>query len=128
MLSALKKLCSPGLGKDDYADMEAKNIPSNWPAHEAVKNLSDHILPALKYSPNKLLISLPVNSKPLDNLEDITPPSEDKIAIYLALTEQQRLDGSCTIIDHAAKQKQRFDSKGLKCKPGDITFKPGDLV
>ena len=41
LLSALKKLCSPGLGEDDYADMEAKNIPSNWPAHldEAVKNL-----------------------------------------------------------------------------------------
>jgi len=130
LLNALKRLCSPGLGEDDYAEMETKNIPNNWPTHldAAVKNLSDRILPALKYSPNELLLGLPVNSKPTDNPEDIEPPSEEEVAIHLALTEQQRLDGYSAIVDHAAKRKQRFDSKVLKRKPGNVTFKPGDLV
>jgi len=130
LLNALKRLCAPGLGEDDYAEMETKNIPSNWPVHldAAVKSLSDRILPALKYSPNELLLGLPVNSRLMDNPEDITPPSEDEIAIHLALTEQQRLDGYSAIVDHAVKRKQRFDSKLLKHKPGNITFKPGDLV
>jgi hypothetical protein len=130
LLNALKRLCYPGLGEDDYAEMETKNIPSNWPTHldAAVKSLSDRILPALKYSPNELLLGLPINAKPTDNPENIEPPSEEEVAIHLALTEQQRLDGYSAIVDHAAKRKQRFDSKVLKHKPGNVIFKPGDLV
>ena len=129
LLNALKRLCAPGLG-EDYTDVQAKDIPKNWPDHldTAVKNLSDRILPALKYLPNKLLLGLPINSRDTDNLEEIGPPTEVDIAVHLALIEQQQLDGYSAIVDHAAKRKARFDAKLLKHAPGEVTFKVGDLV
>ena len=46
LLNALKWLCTPGLGEDDYAAMQIKDIPNTWPDHldAAVKSLSDLIL------------------------------------------------------------------------------------
>jgi len=130
LLNALKRLCAPGLGEDDYATMETKDIPNNWPDHldTAIKSLSDRILPALKYSPNELLLGLPINSRHMDNPEAIKPPSADDVAMHLALVEQQRLDGYSAIVNHAARRKKIFDAKVLKHAPRDITFKPGDLV
>ena len=64
----------------------------------------------------------------MDNPEDIAPPSKAEVAIHLAFAEQQRLDGYYVIVDHAAKRKRKFDSKLLKCTPGNVTFKIGDLV
>jgi hypothetical protein len=130
LLNALKRLCAPGLGEDDYTDVQAKDIPKNWPDHldAAVKNLSDRVLPALKYSPNELLLGLPINSRDMDNPEEIRPPTDIDIAVHLAFIEQQRLDGYSAIVDHAAKRKARFDTKLLKHAPGEVTFKVGDLV
>ena len=130
LVNALKRLCAPGLGKDDYMVMQVKYIPSNWPIHldAAIKSLSDHILPALKYLPNELLLGLPVNLQPINNLEDIAPPSENKVAIHLAFAKQQCLDGYSAIVNHAAKRKQKFDSKLLKCTPGNVRFNIDNLV
>jgi hypothetical protein len=130
LLNALKRLCAPGLGKDDYAAMQAKDMPSNWPDHldAAIKSMSDRILPALKYSPNELLFGLPTSSTLTDNPEDIRPPTADEIALHLALVEQQRLDGYSTTVDHAYKRKQKFDAKLIQRAPGNVTFAPGDLV
>src|ERR1700683_5493610 len=87
LLNALKCLCAPGLGEDDYAAMQAKDIPSNWPDHfdAALKSMSDQILPALKYSPNELLFGLPTTSTSTESPEDIRPPTADEISLHLAL-------------------------------------------
>jgi hypothetical protein len=128
LLNALKQLYTPSLGEDDYAEMQAKDISRNWPDRldATIKNLSDHILPALKYLPNELLLGLLTNSSDVDNLEDIRPPTDVDVAVHLALIEQQQLDGYSAIIDHAAKCEAPFDAKLLKCALREV--KVGDLV
>ena len=130
LLNALKRLCAPSLGEDDYAEMQVKDIPKTWPDHldAAVKSLSDRILPALKYSPNELLLGLPINSRDTDDPEEIRPPTDADIATHLALIEQQRLDGYSAIVDHAAKRKAKFDAKLQKHAPREVTFEVGSLV
>jgi hypothetical protein len=88
----------------------------------------DHVLPALKYSPNELLLGLPINLHDTDNPEEIRPPTNVDITVHLALIEQQRLDGYSTIVDHTAKRKAVFDVKLLKHAPREVMFKVGDLV
>lgn len=130
LLNTLKCLCTPGLGEDKYEKMEAKDIPKNWPDYldAAVKHLSDHILPSIKFSPNKLLFSMIVNLKDEPNPENITESSETDIAIHLAYVEQQRLDSYAAIINHAAKQKRVFNGKVLKRAPWEVVFNKDDLV
>ena len=71
LLNALKWLCAPNLGDDNYAKMTIKDISSNWPEHldTAIKHLNDQILPALKYSSNDLLLGLIMNSHHTDDPE-----------------------------------------------------------
>ena len=66
LLNALKQLCAPGLGEDNYENMALKDLPSNWPEYLniAIKHLNDQILPSLKYSPNELLLGLIVKQTP----------------------------------------------------------------
>jgi hypothetical protein len=130
LLNALKRLCAPGLGEDDYDRMTAKDIPSNWPEHldTTIKNLNDRILPSLKYSPNELLLGLIVNSHYSDTPDEIEPPTEKDIDIHLSLAEQQRLDGYAAIVDHAAKRKDVFDTKLRQKAPRIVEFQTGDLV
>ena len=75
LLNALKRLCAPGLGEDDYKNMALKDLSSNWLGYLdiAIKHLNDRILPSLKYLPNKLLLGLIVNSHRTDSPEDIRP-------------------------------------------------------
>jgi hypothetical protein len=110
--------------------MATKDIPSNWPEHldTAIKHLSDRILPSLKYSPNELLLGLVVNSRCVDSPENIRPPTEQEVALHLALVEQQHLDGYAAIIDHAIKRKNIFDAKLRQRAPRNVIFQPGDLV
>jgi hypothetical protein len=110
--------------------METKDIPSNWPDHldAAIKSLLDCIFPALKYSPNELLLGLPVNVQHTDDPEAIEPPSSEEVVMHLALIELQHLDGYSAIIEHAAKRKKTFDTKLLQCTPRNIVFKSGNLV
>jgi hypothetical protein len=129
LLNAPKKLCAPGLGEDDYDRMTAKDIPSNWPKHldTAIKDLNNRILPSLKYSPNKLLLGLIVNSRYSDTPDEIEPPTEKDIDIHLSLAEQQRLDGYAAIVDHAAKRKDVFDTKLQQKAPRIVEFQTGNL-
>jgi hypothetical protein len=126
LLNALKQLCAPGLGEDDYVAMETKDIPNNWPDHlnAAIKSLLDRILPTLKYSPNKLLLGLPVNACHMDDPEVIEPPSAEEVVMPLALIEQQHLDCYSAIVEHAAKWKKIFDAKLLQCAPRNIVWRP----
>jgi hypothetical protein len=90
LLNSLKRLCAPGLGEDEYEAMAKKDIPSSWPDHldTAIKNLSDRILPSLKFSPNELLLGLPLNASHTNSPEDVEPPTEEEIAVHMALIEQ----------------------------------------
>jgi len=130
LLNALKRLCAPGLGEDDYDQMTIKDIPNNWPEYldTAIKHLNDRILPSLKYSPNELLLGLVVNSRRTESPEDIELPTEQEVAIHLALVEQQRLDGYAATLDHAAKRKSVFDAKLQQHAPRNVVFEPKDLV
>src|SRR5882762_885168 len=130
LLNALKRLCAPGLGEDDYDQMTIKDIPNNWPEHldAAIKHLNDRILPSLKYSPNELLLRLVVNSRRTESPKDIELPTEQEVAIHLALVEQQRLDGYAATLDHAAKRKSVFDAKLQQHAPRNVVFEPKDLV
>jgi len=129
LLNALKRLCAPGLGEDDYENMTLKDLPSNWPEYLdiAIKHLNDRILPSLKYSPNELLLGLIVNSRQTDSPEDIRPPTEQEVALHLALVEQQHLDGYAATIDHAIKRKDIFDTKLHQQAPQNVVFEQGDL-
>ena len=116
LLNALKRLCAPGLGEDDYKSMATKDIPSSWPNHldTAIKNLSDQILPSLKFSPNELLLGLPLNASHTSAPEDIELPTEEEVAVHMALVEQWRLDGYTATVDHAVKRKSEFNKKLLQ--------------
>ena len=91
LLNALKRLCTLGLREDNYESMAKKDIPNNWLDHlnAVIKNLSDWILLSLKFSPNKLLLGLPLNSNRTNSPEDIEPPTEEDIAVHMALVEQR---------------------------------------
>ena len=130
LLNALKRLCAPGLGEDEYERMTKEDLPSNWPEHldAAIKYLNDRILPSLKYSPNELLLGLVVNSRKTDSPDEIKPPTAEEINIHLAFAEQQHLDGYAATVDYAIKRKAAFDSRLRQQAPKIVIFQPGDLV
>lgn len=50
LLGVLKRVCVPGLGEDEYAEMaDFSHLPKNWPDHldKTVRQLNNRILPAL---------------------------------------------------------------------------------
>jgi len=63
ILNLLKHLCTLGLRENEYESMAKKDIPSSWGNYlnTAIKNLSDQIPPSLNFSPNYLLLGLPLN-------------------------------------------------------------------
>ena len=130
LLDTLKWLCTPNLGEDEYKKMETKDIPKTWPDHldAAIKHLSDHIIPSLKFSPNELLLGIPTAIPPSENPETITAPTETDILLHLSITEQQCFDGYSASVDHAAKHKAQFNAKVRKHTPKNVVFKKGDLV
>lgn len=130
VLNALKRAGAPDLGEDDYAQMKDEDVARSWPDHldEVIENLNNRVLPALGYSPNELFLGHIVNSRAAANPEDVRPPSDEDVAIHLALVEQQRLDGYAAMVDHAIRRKTAFDARLLKHAPGNVVFQPGDLV
>ena len=104
LLNTLKCLCVCNLGEDEYEEMQAKYLPRNWPDHldMTVKNLSDHILLALKFSSNELLLNIPTTISPIADPENIAPCTDAEILLHLSNTEQQHLNGYNSIVDHTA--------------------------
>ena len=110
--------------------MQVKDLPKNWPDHldVAIKNLSDHILPTLKFSTNKLLLAIPTAVPPNVDPKNIPLPTDNDIALHLSIAEQQCLDGYNSVVNHAAHRKARFDTKVIKWAPKNVMFKRGDLM
>ena len=47
---------------------------------------------------------------------------------HMAYIEQQRLDGYDNTVCHAIQRKVRFDRRVHAKKPGEMVFRPGQLV
>jgi hypothetical protein len=130
-LNVLKQLCAPDLLNEEDADkMSTKDLPRNWPDHfdEVIKILNWRLLPALKFSPKELILSLVVNTKPSSIDTSTLPVSAADAALQMAYVAQQRLDGYAEAIAHALKRKMAFDKKVLSKTPGEVIFLKGQLV
>ena len=119
------------MGEDEWAKVTSfDHLPSNWPLHfdVAIKQLNRWILPAYKFSPNKLCLGRVVNTAetPVNISCEELPEAEAKIQNQYAA--QQNLDAYPNIVDHANKCKVAFDCKVVASWDGVIEFKKGDLV
>jgi hypothetical protein len=130
LLYVLARLCAPEVGEDGWQAMNWTGLPKTWPDHfeEAIQILNWHILPALKFSPKELLLSLVVNTTPTPLEVSSSLPTLQDFDIHAAYAAQQRLDGYAEAVRHAMDRKTRFDRRVLDSKEGEVTFEKGDLV
>jgi hypothetical protein len=101
-----------------------------WTDHleEAVEFLNNSILPNLKFSPNKLLLGIMINTKHTPMAQTEVEASPDEIEVQMAYVEQQQLDGYAHILTHTHKWKLAFDRKLLAQALREVIFKAGQLV
>ncbi|KAG6904893.1 hypothetical protein DXG01_006433 [Tephrocybe rancida] len=130
LLGRLKHLCTPDLGEDEYERMSKDDIPGSWPDHfnDALEYLNTRILPHFKFTPNKLLLGLVINTtRTPDNIttNELTVP---EVVVQMAYMDQLRLDGHAAIVEHANKRKNVFDKKLTSWAPKEIIFTAGQLV
>jgi transposase InsO family protein len=62
LLGRLKRLCSPGLGEDEYQEVKPDDIGKAWPDHfdTTIRQLNERIIPAFQFSPKELLLGIVV--------------------------------------------------------------------
>jgi hypothetical protein len=130
LLYVLARLCAPEVGEDGWQTMNWTDLPKAWPDHfdEAIQVLNWRILPALKFSPKELLLSLVVNTKPTPLESSSSMPAPQDFDTHMAYTAQQRLDGYSEAVRHAMDRKARFDRRVLDSREGEVTFEKGQLV
>ena len=130
LLYILARLCAPEVGEDGWQSTNWVDLPKTWPDHfdEAIQILNWRILPALKFSPKELLLSLVVNTTPTPLEVSSSMPALPDFDMHMAYAAQQRLDGYSEAVRHAMDRKTRFDRRVLDSKEGEITFEKGDLV
>ena len=130
LLYVLARLCTPEVGEDGWQTMNWTDLPKKWPDHfdEAIQILNWRILPALKFSPKELLLSLVVNTKPTPIEVSSSMPTPNDFDTHMAYTAQQRLDGYSEAVRHAMDRKTRFDRRVLESKEGEVMFEVGQLV
>ena len=110
--------------------MNWNDLPKAWPDHfdEAIQILNWHVLPALKFSPKELLLSLIVNTTPTPLTVSSSMPTLQDFDTHIAYAAQQRLDGYAEAVRHAMDRKTRFDRRVLESSEGVITLEKGNLV
>ena len=110
--------------------MNWEDLPRAWPDHfnEAIQILNWRILPALKFSPKELLLSLIVNTMPTPLEVSASKPAPQDFNTHMAYAAQQRLDGYSEAVRHAMDRKTRFDRRVLDSKEGEVIFEKGQLV
>ena len=131
LLSRLKRLCAPKLGKDKYAKITSfENLPHNWPLHfdTAIEQLNQWILPAYKFSQNELCLGTVVNTTDTPLVVSSAELAEADIQIQNQYVAQQNLDAYSHIVEHTAKQKAAFNRKVELSHNGVIEYEKGDLV
>ena len=130
LLYILARLCAPDVGEDGWQSMNWDDLPRAWPDHfdEAIQILNWRILPALKFSPKELLLSLVVNTTPTPLEVSASMPTPQDFDTHIAYAAQQRLDGYAEAVRHAMDRKTRFDRRVLESKEGEMMFEKGQLV
>ncbi|KIJ11411.1 hypothetical protein PAXINDRAFT_157324 [Paxillus involutus ATCC 200175] len=130
LLGRLKRLCSPGLGEDEYENVKVENITKAWPEHfdNAIQQLNERIIPAFQFSPKELLLGIVFNTTctPLEAANSELQMAE--VDIQLAYINQQRLDATDQAVLHATKCKATFNHKVLRSSAGEVIFEEGELV
>lgn len=130
LLHILKWLCAPSLGEDKPQQASWSNLPATWPKHldSAIHALNNRLLPALKFTPKELLLGLVVNTRPTPLAESSSVLRPSDALTQIAYVEQQCLDCYEETVQHAIKRKAAFDKKLLQRVPGEVLFRPGQLV
>jgi hypothetical protein len=130
LLYILARLCAPEVGEDGWQTTNWVDLPKTWTDHfdEAIQILNWRILPALKFSPKELLLSLIVNTTPTPLEVSSSAPAPQDFNTHMAYTAQQRLDGYSEAIRHAMDRKTRFDRRVLNSREGEVSFEKGHLV
>ena len=130
LLYVLARLCAPEVGEDGWQAMNWADLPKAWPDHfdEAIQILNWRILPALKFSPKELLLSLVVNTTPTPLEVSSSMPIPQDFDTHIAYSAQQRLDGYAEAVKHAMDRKTRFDRRVANSKEGEVIFEKGHLV
>jgi hypothetical protein len=123
-------LCTPEVGEDGWQTMNWAELPRKWPDYfdEAIQILNWRILPALKFSPKELLLSLIINTNPTPFEMSSSKPTPDNFNTHMVYAAQQHLNGYSEAIWHAMNQKTRFDRKVLESEGGEEIFTKGQLV
>ena len=130
LLYVLARLCAPEVGEDGWQTMNWANLPKTWPDlfDEAIQILNWRILPALKFSPKELLLSLIVNTTPTPLEASSSMPALQDFDMHMAYAAQQRLDGYSEAVRHAMNRKTRFDRRVLDSREGEVIFEVGQLI
>jgi hypothetical protein len=130
LLYVLARLCAPEVGEDGWQAMNWTDLPKTWPDHfdEAIQILNWRVLPALKFSPRELLLSLIVNTTPTPLEVSSSMPTPSDFDTHIAYAAQQRLDGYSEAVRHDMDRKTRFDRRVLSSREGEVTFEKGQLV
>ena len=131
LLYVLARLCAPEVGEDGWQTMDWTDLPKAWPDYfdEAIQILNWRILPALKFSPKELLLSLVVNTTPTPLETSSSMPTPRDFDTHMTYAAQQRLDGYSEAVKHAMDRKTRFDRRVLEeSKEGEVIFEKGQLV
>ena len=95
LLYVLARLCAPEVGEDRWQAMNWRDLPRTWTDYfdDAIQILNWRILPALKFSPKELLLSLVVNTTPTPIEASSSMPVPQDFETHMAYTAQQQLDG-----------------------------------
>ena len=130
LLGRLRRLCSPGLGEDDYEHVSADHITETWPDHfdAAICQLNERIIPTFQLSPKELLLGLIVNTAATPCPDAMTELTTDMVDVQAAYVNQQQLDGASCMVAHAMQRKAVFDRQVEWSRAGHVIFKPGQLV
>ena len=130
LLYVLTRLCAPEVGEDGQQAIMWDKLSETWPDHfnKAVHILNWQILPALKFSPKKVLLGLVVNMMRMffEVSSSFLPPAD--VDTHMTYATQQCLDGYAKAVQHAVQWKTAFDCRVKVSKAGIVDFTKGQLV
>jgi transposase InsO family protein len=123
LLNILRRLCAPDHDTAE-GDVDPKDIPSNWPEHldEAIRQMNDRILVALKCTPRELLFGRSFTPEILSPLT-LTPTTPTDADIHFSLADSLRWSAHLRSLQRSEQQKSSFDSNAKI-----VEFRIGDVV
>ena len=130
LLYVLAQLCAPKVGEDRWQSMSWSNLPRAWLNHfnEAIQILNWRILPALKFSPKEMLLSLMINTTPTPLEVSASMPAPQDFDTHITYAAQQQLNGYSEAVRHVMDHKTRFDRRVMESREGEVTFMLESLV